>query len=224
MTYIGEHMLLQWIATFRNGGPNDTGFEQAVGSLRFWGGPVEDAEGQEMCEAMAAQLKTFWASSGLSIPTNCFLEVVKWNAIGADGRYLRDGETTLTSFKGIPGVTTAKYPPQIAWCTTWETDKTRGRAHAGRTFWPTAVTVDPNTNVASVADTQLLANTSLRLVGALNSTVRAGGPAAMGASIMSNIGAGAAEPITGTRAGVRLDVQRRRGAKMNESYRHGVIS
>lgn len=224
MTYIGEHMLLQWLATFREGNANSKGFEQAVGGLRFWGGPVEDAEGQEMCDALADQLKTFWKTSGLSIPTNCYLEVVKWNAIGTDGKYLRSGETTLSSFTGVPGITTAKYPTQIAWATTWDTDKSRGRAHAGRTYWPTAVTVDPLVTTVNQSDAQTMANTSLRLIGALNSTVRANGPAAMQASVMSNIGSGAANPITGARVGIRLDVQRRRGAKVSEAYKTGVVT
>lgn len=221
--YAQAHQLLQWTALFRQGTtPADPEFETAVGSLRFAGPAAIEFGGQDVCDALAAVLATYWGSAEANIPRNCLLTTVKWNQIDRSGHYANEGETILTDLEGVPGGIAGKFPTQIAWATTWDTDVKRGRAARGRTYWPTAATISPIYTTVAVSEAQNKANRDIRLIRDLTLAI---GPVASStpvASVMSNIGEGVSHPITGTRVGVRLDVQRRRGKGVDEAYVTGV--
>lgn len=223
--YSQNHMLLQWTANYRPGGRTEPAFEIAVGSLRFAGPIAIEQSSQSICDALAAALSSYWADQFVKIPSNCFLTTVKWNQIGRDGRYALQTETMQTEFAGVAGASSALYPSQIAWATTWDTDTSRGRAHAGRTYWPTAQAVSPLTYVVSQGECKDKANRDLRLIGTLNSIALDGrGDGGIYAAVMSNLGEGVSRRITGTRVGGRLDVQRRRANQMTEAYQAGVLT
>lgn len=216
------HQLLQWTAIFRQGtGPTDPEFETAVGSLRIAGPTAIEHGGQATCDALADILSAYWSSAGALIPSNCFLTTVKWNQIGRDGKYNEPGATIQHDFAGVPGARTAAYPTQISWATTWDTDQPRGRAARGRTYWPTGVAISPLFNTVGVTDAKNKANKDLALVNQITAVMSGSVPDSAWPAVMSNIGEGATHRITGTRVGVRLDVQRRRGKGVSENYQVG---
>lgn len=220
-----EHMLLQWTALFRKGtAATAPAFESAVGSLRFGGPTAIEWAGQENCDALANILSTWWGDGAMFIPSNCFLTTVKWNRIDRNGHYKDSGQTVLTDFTGVPGARTPSFPTQIAWATTWDTDKTRGRAARGRTYWPTGVGILPLENVVDATTAQTKANMDLRLINALTAQFSGSVPDSIWPAVMSDIGEGTTNRITGSRVGVRLDIQRRRGKGIDEAYRVGTTA
>lgn len=222
MAYTEEHLLLQWTAKYRQGATDeDPAYEDAVGALRFAGtaGPLAL---QETCDALAQVLASYWTNEASLIPRNCYLTTVKFNPIGTDGRYSRDSETILTEVENTSGSRSNVYPTQIAWATTWDTGANRGRAKSGRTFWPTAVPVDPYRATVVPPYSQNKANWDLQLIDNLNAVFVDGQGAGLRAVVMSNIGAGTTRPIIGTRVGARLDIQRRRAGNMLENYVYGL--
>lgn len=232
MVFPHNHMLFAWSGHFLKGGQEV--IDDFAGSLRFTGPGVAASKTDEVLLAMATTMTNYVADARSGIPTGAWFDNFKWNEIDTAGHYVDRNNTLQTegSPKAAGGVT-ARYPTQVACATTWTTDFGRGRASKGRTFWPTAFTVSPDSRLMLQAGDQAsLANWSIDLIRALNLSattaapqvptsaggVGTGEPGALAACVMSNIGSGASAVINGARVGSRLDIQRRRGNRLAETY------
>jgi hypothetical protein len=222
--YDSQHMLLQWSGTFVNGLSSDSPpFESFVGGLRFAGPGLGAVNNQATADALADILDTYWRAPASKIPVNCRLTTVKWNLISREGRYVSQGDTQIADTESAPGGDDVVYPTQIAWATSWVTSRTRGRGSKGRTFWPTSQRVTSPTTAIDTAACQGKANHDWALIQSLNGVMSSSAGDGVVATVMSNIGEGTSSVITGCRVGNRLDVQRRRGAQIDEAYRVAPI-
>ena len=219
MAYNQEHMFMQWIAYFRLGNSN-TGaiLEQVVGGLRWAGPGLADVDNDDTMNAAMAVLENYWQDPLARIPGPCYLTTLKWNRIGTDGRYASSAETRQVDIPGTAGTTIMRFPTQIAWATTWTTGRSRGRAHAGRTYWPTGNSLFENTSQFSNPQCQEKADRDWLLIQELTDAIRPNGNNGVSAMVMSNLGAGTSAVITGCKVGSRPDVQRRRARSIAEGY------
>lgn len=221
MPYPESHMLLQWTAGFQPAA-NQPPYEIAVGSMKFAGAGLDTVDTDAVGQTLTDLLQTWWVQPVAFIPANCYLRTVKWNKIDNQGKYANQGATRLFDLDPTPGATTVRYPTQIALVSSWETAKARGRAHSGRTYWPTAISISGSNNQLFPADAKTFADHCFDLVGTLNSTFTQSDTAGVRAVVMSKLGTGATESITGVRVGTRFDVQRRRANSMTDVYQEGA--
>ncbi len=222
--YDSPHMLLQWSGTFVNGVSADSPpFEQFVGGLRFGGPGLAAVNNQATADALADILDAYWRDAAARIPVHARLTTVKWNLIGRDGRYVSQSDTQIASSESAPGAGNVVYPTQIAWATTWVTSLQRGRGSKGRTYWPTTQTVTSPSSVIDTSACQNKANRDWALIQSLNGVMPSSATDGVSAMVMSNVGEGRSAVITGCRVGNRLDVQRRRGAQIDEAYRSAPV-
>lgn len=233
MPYNQEHMFFQWSGHFVTSG-NEV-MDDFVGGLRFVGPGLAAADNDDVLEAMARTFMNFWSGDGRNgIPGGALVDSFKWNRIGTDGRYVDSGNTRwFTPNAGARGTTSTRYPTQVACATTWTTDFVRGRASKGRTFWPTALPVNDDSRYRiNTATQERMGAWARNLIVALNNTTETGTVVTvpdtgqqvpvvssnLQAAVMSDIGTGRSSLITGIRVGDRLDIQRRRGNRVNEVY------
>lgn len=223
MAYPESHMLLQWTAGFQ---PSATAppYEIVVGGMKFAGAGLDATDTDATGQTLTDLLQTWWGQGASFIPSNCYLRTVKWNKIDNQGKYANQGATRLFDIDPTPGTKSPAYPTQIALVSSWETAKARGRAHSGRTYWPTGVSISASNNQLFPADAKTFADQCLRLVGTLNSVFPQSSSAGVRAVVMSKLGAGATNTITGVRVGTRFDVQRRRANSMTDVYQEGSTS
>lgn len=233
MAYSANHMLFSWSGHFITGGAEV--IEDFAGGLRFVGPGVGSVQTQERIEDLWKTLAAFVADARSFIPAGARFDHVKWNEIGTDGRYVdRNNTLEYTPIVDASGPASGRYPTQVACATTWTTDFARGRASKGRTYWPTAAPVDGNSRYRLTESQQIgLAEWGLGFIRGMNLAASGSGPqvpvpgqpgpvtgdpATVVAAVMSEIGAGRSGIITGCRVGDRLDIQRRRGNRVDESY------
>ena len=218
MPFSAEHMLLQWSGTFSRGSDAPV-IDEFAGTLRFTGPGVEAVDNQEACDALAAVMATFWKVPAAQLPSIARLSVVKWNRIGTDGRYASQNQTTMTILDTpATGPVVPVYPTQIAWATTYRTDFSRGRASRGRNYWPTAVTVGAGEEMRTTAlAARNMAGAVATLIANLNAAIRTEGGGLV-ASVMSDLGDGRSAAIRRVEVGNRLDIQRRRANRVDETY------
>lgn len=222
MTYSANHMLLQWYGSFSK--PEGPVMDQFVGSLRFAGPEVQEANNDEVGYNLLQVLGAFWKKPTNFISTFAILQGAKWNHIGTDGKYVaRDRTRNLAAQAPTPGGGGTGYPLQICWTTTWLTAAQRGRASKGRTYWPTSVpvTAGDDCRVGGVRPSEF-AYSCAQMIQDMNQVMKDAGVGAR-AAVMSNIGAGETNFITSTRVGNRLDIQRRRDNHMPERYSPGPV-
>lgn len=244
MPYNQEHMLLAWEGTFRSDTTHDSlPLEYFAGSLRFAGPGLDQSNNLNVCGSLALVLTNYWRQTTSFMPANTFIEAVKWNKIGTDGKYTNGGSTQGIIPAPVGGGGSRIYPYQIAQATTWTTDATRGRACRGRTFWPTATPMDQSEGGIGTPGALARARVDATLIKRLNYAARNGfvdgyqdgsqppawlvaigwTPGAvregsgMSASVMSKLGTGTTRVITGAAVGRRLDVQRRRGKDVSDT-------
>jgi hypothetical protein len=236
VTYNREHMLLQWGGSFAAGAGQPVA-DQFAGTLRFAGPGIDAADTDEIGDAMALALAAWWTNSGNQIPQIARLGWVKWNRITVDGHYKSSSRTRLHTLDTAATTNTGnRFPLQVCWTTTWTTDLERGKASRGRTYWPTAVGLDPAIGMrTSPAASAAMAGASIELIRRLNTAANGGNgaqvpwpgpgggsvpgdPSALRASVMSKLGGGTQGIITGCKVGNRLDIQRRRDNDVDEVY------
>lgn len=167
------------------------------------------AEVQAVCDEMADRLSDWW-STGIS-GSGAVLELVKFNEIGTNGRYVSPF-TCLTEL--VPGVANSGeslFPNQVSVVVTTLTDASRGLAARGRMFFPiptVSVQADGMINSTAVGNIGTAAKT---LLDSLN-----GAEAGVVASVFSAVGAGAVRPITAVGVGRVLDTIRTRRQALTE--------
>lgn len=142
------------------------------------------------------------------------LDLIKLNQIGLDGRYVNKGETVLYEFPTpVPGPTGGQIPPQISLCITLGTERSRGRAHAGRFYPPTtSLGVQANGGISPTAQ-QGAAAAAAELVESLNAVL----PEYF-VGVTSDLGVGAQMQVTEIRVGKVLDTMRSRRSSIPEDY------
>ncbi len=159
-------------------------------------------------------------------PSSQRLGYVKFNAIGADGRYQSSQTTEIQYTTGqLPGQSPPA-PFQNALAVSWLTDAQRGLASRGRIFLPAApwqVGDDGQFTAAAVGPVASMTRTFIQNLGnwpgfdlpnsPVPSVVSRGKVLGPG-----SFGQGAARPITRVAVGRVPDTQRRRRAKLREEH------
>lgn len=206
MAYPGTHMLTSF------GGDQFDGVEQWSCSLRstpnFGDGNQFD---QGALDEIAAALGA-WFGSSASIGGLAYLNWVKHNRIGADGKYVSDVSYTHEYPTRIGGGGPAgALPPQVAQAVTLETGTTRGLACRGRIFLP-----QPRVNLGSdgrqsIASCTAVATNVANLLTTLNGLSLFGT-----VSVYSNVREGAVRAVTGVTVGRTIDTIRSRRAQLSE--------
>lgn len=243
MVFNQEHMLLQWEGSVRTGLDHTANnIESFTGSIRFAGPGLDQSDTDDVGGAVALVLTRWFASTDTMVPGNCFIELVKWNRIATSGLYKDLGNSRGFVTNGInPPQGTVLYPPQVALATTWTTDFSRGKACRGRTFFPTNAALDITTGGISATVAARKAKNDATWLKRLTEAARSGfvdnvsepfppfltaigwtpGTAGQGSGVsphvMSKIGAGVSNVITGVGVGQRLDIQRRRGRSIPDT-------
>lgn len=147
------------------------------------------------------------------------LTSIKLNLIGTDGRYVNNETIEHVLASPLPGNSSNNPAPQVALCVSTSTPNARGRAHAGRWYLPMPGMQLGGDGRITTTQADAVLNASVTFVNALN--------VAMGdwqASVVSNIGAGASNVITGLRVGRVYDTMRSRRGKFIEEYRVAAVA
>lgn len=88
----------------------------------------------EVPSAVVAAFRTFWG--GAPIAQGAWLEMLKLNRIGTDGKYTGDETVLVDLVPPAKGTATEAPAPQLAYAISLATGKTRGRAVHGRFYVP----------------------------------------------------------------------------------------
>lgn len=217
MPYTTPHILLQWTGQFQIGA--STGIvDQWTGSMRLVGPGVNSVDITEpLMTSYWNKLTAFLGRPASMVPSNVNLSLLKMNKIGVDGKYASKFDSNFISPPRAYGAAQHRYPTQIAWATTWNTQAARGLARQGRSYWPTAVATQSGDRTVTVEECKAMAASAWTLIADLNS-VQVGDGNALVCAVMSDQREGATHPITYARVGNRLDVQRRRANNLDETY------
>jgi hypothetical protein len=159
-------------------------------------------------------LTTYHTSTSLNISKAAVMTMVKLNEIGTDGKYTRPNTVYHEFPVPVPGVGNLYPPPQVAIAVSLTTPIKRGRAHAGRFYLPVPSVALGSWGglTAGTMDTALLAaKTMVNAVNAACSPYKV--------AVMSNIGEGTFQIVTGVRIGQAYDTMRSRREKIPESYK-----
>lgn len=194
-------------------------------SIRASGGGGMSAVTPAQLAAVALIAGAWWddavGSIAIRIAAQAKLTGIKLNRIGPDGKYA--DSTTMEHTYATPiagGGTTANIPAQLATVVTLRTAIERGKASKGRMYLPVLQgfqTVGSDGR-ATVADALQAANGVKLFIDQLNLEYASptGGGTPGHVAVMSNVGSGAAQDVTGTSCGRVTDTMRSRRNKLAE--------
>jgi hypothetical protein len=218
MTY-RPHILLAW------GGRLGTLGESWSNQVRMTANTTSTAELENLAEQridddIATKVKDLVGSAGGLYSTQAYLDWVKMNAIGADGRYSSDSESN-TFFYAPPQTVGIKgqAPYQLAVVITFTTTAARGRGHQGRLYVPAGL-VATDTGTIEIQNTFAVgaATAFATFLEAINDAPGLDDEN-LRAAVHSNVGTpGPVHDITGVKVGKFFDTQRRRRAQLRENY------
>lgn len=142
--------------------------------------------------------------------------------VGPDGKYLGGANQPTTRFTyatPVSGTGTQTHPLSTAICVTLRSNLLRGRAHAGRFYWPAlaAVANAPNGTVLSAYQSGL-ATKAKTLLDNVNVAAETQWGDFANVSVMSNLGTGTTGTVERVEVGARLDSQERRERSIPEAY------
>jgi hypothetical protein len=173
--------------------------------------PIDQPEDvQPYFDAVAA----WWARGASRISGYALLEMVKVNVIDVHGLYADKNNTFLYEAPTpIPGGSgSAAFAPQLSCAISLTTDVRRGPGSKGR-FYPPIPSVSAEADgLVDLAHAQTMADSALTLINDLNDL----GPELV--SVVSAVGSGNIEQVTGVRVGRVIDTIRRRRSSIPESY------
>lgn len=209
MVYPATHKLV----TFSGGLFTGT-LERWSFGLRFYNNPFVPPT-QSMVDAIAPLAVTFW-DSAISVGLTHGLDLIKLATIEPTGLYPPGFSPLLHPFSPPefpPGVAANGLPGQISQVVSLRTNLPRGRAHAGRIYLPsTGQSVGTDGRWTAVFSTGV-ANAVKTLINGISGISGMGSPV-----VMSDLGAGAVEIVTGLRVGRVPDTVRRRRRQLVEDY------
>lgn len=207
MPYPAPHVYVTW-------------FGDAFGEVENWqvglriAAPFVPPTTDEL-EALDAAFATL-LSANVAFPAGRRYLGVKVAPQDVNGRY-PDGVDAVEYLRPTPvsGGSGAGYP-QIALVLSMRTARSRGYASNGRMYIPSSLGITAGTGLISAADAGNAATAGATFIGAVNAV-------GIGiASVMSTVGTGRSEPITGVRVGRVMDTQRRRRNQLPETYTEPV--
>lgn len=175
---------------------------------------------------IVAAVRKYHAVAGVVSPS-AKLDLIKFNYIGADGRYVFESESVREEITPpVPGNGAGTPPPQLAICCTLRTAKARGRGSRGRFYspYPTgagSVGAVDGRLAANIA--KIYADAAATLINDLNAVDVNDSPAAgMRVIVASDAGPGAFEPVTAVEVGRVVDTMRSRRSSLDEDYQPGL--
>nr|CRY96657.1 hypothetical protein [uncultured prokaryote] len=208
MPYTGPHTYVTWF------GDAFTAAEEWQVGIRL--STAFSVPTTTQLEDLDAAMGALLTSANVAFPSSRRYLGLKVAPQDVNGRY-PDGIDAVEYLRPAPlsGSSSGGYP-QIALCLSWRTNRSRGIGSNGRMYVPSAFPIvatdgrisSTNALAAATAGAQFIAD--VRDAGL-------GSPA-----VMSTVGAGRTEAITGCRVGRVMDTQRRRRNQLAEEYTEPV--
>lgn len=181
--------------------------------IRFTRGPgfEDEASQQAECDLMA-NVASQWFAAQQVIGINANLDLVKWNMIGSDGKYVYPF-TSLTEYTTpiSSGGGTGGQVPQVAVAVTLETGVQRGLAARGRVYLPNPVATVGSAGFMTTTQRDAISTAMKTLLDDLNAV----NPEHR-AVVCSSVGTGMERPITAVATGRVLDTIRSRRTSFKE--------
>lgn len=174
--------------------------------------------------AIATPLHNWWKNASvtttgseyLGMRGDAYLDWLKVNNIGTDGKYLDKTASHRVDYdsSAAAGPTAnSACPPFVTICVSFLTALTRGRGHRGRIYLPFSVPMNAAGTVSSQAQAQCN-GTARALLSVLAAPLDAGKHVIPVIASRLN---GATNPITAVSTGGEMDVQRRRKEQLTEN-------
>lgn len=229
MPYDRRHVLAQWGGTLPGGeiwsnsirlAGSDTGANAHVPDqdqiVEWLEGPAKDA------------VAAFHARADSGIHAVAKLTFLKLNVVDMNGHYI---EQTTHEYVYSPvvdgGSTATMHPNQCTLVVSTTTAFERGHAHRGRFYLPLCA-MAPQSTTGQLAPSQALAVavSAATFLSALHDQPGLDVPGStedVTVCVMSKIGAGATNRITGVEVGTVIDTQRRRRNALVESYQRAPL-
>lgn len=178
-------------------------------------------------ETFLTEIKTplqTWFSTGTNkLSTLAWLNYVKCNHIGVDGKYTDPVTHRRDYTPHIGGAYSTTYPMTTTTAISFTTAVARGRAHTGRVYLPLGL--QGNNDVVQAGSVLLQTTYQDALIASgkalLSVLANSGGTVGLNPRVYSALD-GSVNPITGVRVGSVLDSQRRRRDAYPETYRSAV--
>lgn len=179
-------------------------------------GAIPESEIEGFLDALASgahaqttTLPAWFTASANKMSPWATLKHIKLNNIGSDGKYSNSGITHVRDVTATPAAATIGVPAFLSLAYTWETGKTRGRAHRGRIYPPNPMFSVTGSKISS-ADATTNATAGKNLIQLINAAhCDDAGSDRLQAMVMSRID-GSKNAITGVSSDDVYDVQRRR--------------
>lgn len=202
-----KHALIQFGGTLAElSGPKEV---WACGVRVYTGAPAGFwlNDPQAYANKIATPLRTWFQLTANGMVSSASIEWVKVNNIRPDGKY-NDATTHQAAITaGNGGNPPIGVPSFCSVATTWETGLTRGLAHRGRVYLPNYMFSATGSQIPSASVDQVVA-AGKALLNIINSNTD--GTTLVQPIVVSSVGAGATNLITGVSADNVYDVQRRR--------------
>jgi hypothetical protein len=228
MPYDRRHVLAQWGGTLPGGeiwsnsirlAGDTTGNNAEVptqGDLIAWlEGPAKDA------------VAAFHADPNTGIHSAAKLVFLKMNVVDVNGHYIEQTTHEWVYSPVVAGGSSANlHPNQCTLVVSTTTAFERGPAHRGRFYLPLcAKSIETASGGISTGEAMLVATAAATFLSALHDQPGLDPtlPGDMHVCVMSSVGAGATNRITGCEVGTVVDTQRRRRNAQAENYQRAAL-
>lgn len=184
-------------------------WECSVRGIMVTGGPdPTDFDADAYLAAVGPLLIDWYVDSDNNMRTDMYLEWIKANAIGADGKYINPVSHTLDLSPQVGTFSPGNQPGFCSFAYTWETGIARGRAHRGRMYPPNGYTMLNSYEISS-ANALAASQSASLLLSHLDNQASGESTQELVFGIYSRID-GTHHDIIGASADNIVDVQRRR--------------
>jgi len=163
--------------------------------------------------ALVNAVQAFHAASPPAVSNVAGIEQIKLNEIGLDGKYTKPTSVYHEFGSPVLGASSTYMPAQVALAITLTTPLKRGRAHSGRFYVPVPGILPINTGAWNTANQNACVTNVKTFLNAVNTILD---PYKL--CVMSNVGVGTFQIVTGVKIGGVLDTIRSRRAKIPENY------
>lgn len=168
--------------------------------------------------AIVTAISAYHSSGSGSLSAVAKMKTIKLNEIGVDGRYTSPNTVRHDFTTPVAGAG-GNYPPaQVALAISLLTPIQRGRAHQGRYYLPAPNLTGTSTGGLLVASQDMYLAAAKTMIEAVNNAMKP-----YRVAVVSNIGPGTFQLVTGVRVGAVLDTMRSRRKKIPESYKDSAL-